>query len=173
MKKQVNNNLLNYDLPLAELLKLKGFDALPIRLWISKSLFTLTLYKNDKPIKTYPVVLGSDPENDKLMEGDGCTPEGIFRIRNKFPHPKWSRFIWIDYPNDQSWEKHQLSKQNGKIPPNATIGGEIGIHGVPDSDDALVDEGINWTAGCISLKTDDVKEIFEYVSPDTIIEIVK
>lgn len=39
---------------------------------------------------------------DKLMQRDKCTPEGIFSIRDKYPHNMWCRFMWIDYPSEDS-----------------------------------------------------------------------
>ncbi|MCB9232555.1 MAG: L,D-transpeptidase [Bacteroidia bacterium] len=140
---------------------------------IDKSDFVLTLYFDTVRVKSYPIVLGGNPADDKRMEGDGCTPEGIFGIRNKYPHAKWSRFIWVDYPNEDSWRKHNASKEAGEIPEDATIGGEIGIHGVPEGKDHLIDDGTNWTLGCISLKNADVEEIFNLLGPKSTIEIRK
>jgi murein L,D-transpeptidase YafK len=49
-------------------------------------------------IKQYPVVLGGNPVDDKLLQGDLCTPEGNFLIHAKYPHKSWEKFIWINYP---------------------------------------------------------------------------
>lgn len=68
-----------------------------------------------------------------------------------------------DYPNKESWRKHKDAKQKGLISQSATIGGEVGIHGTPKSEDYLIDDGINWTAGCISLKHKDVEEIYKII----------
>jgi len=62
---------------------------------------------------------------------------------------------------------------NGLIPKKATIGGEIGIHGVPKGYDYLIDEKENWTLGCISLKTNDINELYDAVSYHTKIYIFK
>ena len=124
-------------------------------------------------LNSYPVVLGPDPVNDKLMEGDGCTPEGIFGIRDKYPHRKWTRFIWLDYPNEESWKKFNKAKADGKIPQDATIGGEVGIHGVPPGKDCWIDKGENWTLGCISLKNADIVELYDFITSDMEIFIHK
>lgn len=168
-----DDSLLNYTLPLKSIIDSLGLKDKKVKLLISKSRYTLTFIANDKPLKTYPVVFGPNPVDDKRMEGDGCTPEGIFGIRNMYPHKSWSKFIWIDYPNEESWKKHRLSKQKGEIPETATIGGEIGIHGVPEENDALIEGRINWTAGCISLKTTDINELFDNISKSTKVEIIK
>lgn len=98
-----------------------GPETLSISIDISD--YQLTVFSGVKAIKTYPVVFGGNPIDDKLAQGDQCTPEGHFKIRGFYPHAKWSKFIWIDYPNDQSWRKHNKAGQNGEIPSTALIGG--------------------------------------------------
>ncbi len=92
----------------------------------------LTFYQGITPLKTYPIVLGNDPYNDKLCQGDTCTPEGVYRVRAKYPHSKWDAFIWLDYPNTQNWLKFAQAKKAGRLPPDADIGGQVGIHGTED-----------------------------------------
>lgn len=140
---------------------------------IDKSDYKLSACYKDKVIKEYPVVFGGNPEDDKLMQGDQCTPEGTFKMISKYPHKSWSKFIWIDYPNKDSWKKHNQAKKEGKIPMDAKIGGEIGIHGVPGNTDFLINYKNNWTLGCISLKNADVNEIYPYFNKSTVIEIKK
>jgi lipoprotein-anchoring transpeptidase ErfK/SrfK len=56
------------------------------------------------------------------------------------------------------------------VPANASIGGGIGIHGVEyDSGirDNYVENRINWTLGCISMKTQDVAELYEIIKVGT------
>ena len=163
-------DLLNYDRPLTQLLTVDS-DRTEVSILIEKSLKRLTLYYNKQPIKSYPMVLGGNPVGDKRQEGDYKTPEGIFKVRDLYPHTQWSKFIWLDYPNAQSWEKHLEAKKQGTIPVSATIGGEIGIHGVPQGSDYLIDEGTNWTWGCISLKNQDVDEIYGWLQVGTVIEV--
>ena len=77
----------------------------------------LTCYRGLTPLKTFPVVLGNDPFNDKLCQGDTCTPEGVYRVRAKYPHPRWDSFIWLDYPNTKNWLKFGRAKTGGAHPP--------------------------------------------------------
>ena len=81
-------------------------------------------------------------------------------------------YYWLDYPNHDSWSKHLQAKKSGKIKVSAYIGGEIGIHGVNPNADYLIDEGKNWTWGCISLKNKDVDEIYSLVIVGTIVKII-
>jgi len=163
----------NEDVPLDELLRDKNLKKSELSIEVSKSQYTLYIKHGSEIIKSYPVVLGPDPVNDKLMEGDGCTPEGRFRIRDKYPHRKWTYFIWLDYPNDDSRAKHKKAKREGKIPQDAEIGGEVGIHGVPEGCDSRISEGKNWTAGCVSLTNSDISELYKFIDTDMTILITK
>jgi L,D-transpeptidase catalytic domain len=148
------------------------FNKARISILIEKSKYRLTIYHDKQPIKSYPIVLGDRPLGDKFSEGDKRTPEGILHVMDLYPHPQWSKFLWLDYPNATSWHKHFTAKQNGEIPWYATIGREVGIHGVPANSDKLIDKQINWTWGCISLKTADVDEIYDVARAGTVVEIV-
>lgn len=131
---------------------------------IDKSDYELHVYDSKGWYATYPVVFGNNSLADKKMEGDRNTPEGNFRISSKRIHDKWHRFIAIDYPNKESWEKFNRRKQRGEIPSNAKIGGGIGIHGTWPHEDFQIDRYRNWTLGCISMKNEDVADLYRYVS---------
>ncbi|MCH2196429.1 L,D-transpeptidase [Kordia sp.] len=148
-------------------------DGTPIRILIDKSDYKLSIFAADTLVKEYHVVFGGNPVDDKEKEGDQRTPEGVFGVRDKYPHKKWSKFIWIDYPNAESWKKFNQRKADGVIKEGETIGGEVGIHGVPDGMDAMIDEKRNWTLGCISMKNKDVDEIYPYITKNTKITIQK
>jgi len=124
-------------------------------------------------LKQYPIVLGGNPVDDKLRQGDQCTPEGEFLVRAKYPHRSWDKFIWIDYPNENSWIKHKQAKQEGTIKEYEKIGGEIGIHGVPNGTDEIIDLGMNWTLGCISLKNRDINDFYPFIKKGTPVIIQK
>ncbi|PSB00513.1 L,D-transpeptidase family protein [Merismopedia glauca] len=143
-----------------------------ISILVEKSKYRLTVFYDLQPVKSYPIVLGTNPIGDKLAEGDRKTPEGIYRIRSLYPHPNWSKFIWLDYPTSQSWREHFQAKLTGKLNWLSTIGGEIGIHGVPSQKDSLINERSNWTWGCISLKNRDVDDIYQFVGDGTVVEIL-
>jgi len=160
---------LNYSIDIQELIPNLDVDSTSIL--IEKSEYKLTILYNGAKIKSYPVVFGSNPIDDKLREGDCCTPEGLFSVRDLYPHRSWSKFIWIDYPTSESWENHNSALAEGLIPQNSSIGGEIGIHGVPNGCDNLIDEKYNWTLGCISLKNSDVNEIYKIIKDGIKIEI--
>lgn len=144
-----------------------------IQMVVTKSHYRMDVVYDTTILKSYPVVFGFNALDDKLQQGDGCTPEGTFLIRSKYPHSSWSKFMWIDYPNKDSWVKHYQAKKDGKIPKNASIGGEVGIHGVPKGYDFLIDERENWTLGCISLKNNDVDELYQCIGARSLLIVKK
>ncbi len=168
-----NTSYTNYDVPLSELIKTLKLNPGKFKIHIEKRNYKLSIMYDSKVVKSYPVVFGVNPVDDKLCKGDGRTPEGTFKIVSKYDHSSWAKFIWIDYPNRDSWKKHRLAVKDGAIPVSSGIGGDIGIHGVPAGYDYVIDIRQNWTLGCISMKNKDVIEIFPYVTKITIIEITK
>ncbi|MDZ4758593.1 MAG: L,D-transpeptidase [Bacteroidota bacterium] len=79
----------------------------------------------------------------------------------KYPHDSWNYFLWFDYPNADSYKKFKDIKAKKLIPQDATIGGEVGIHGVPAGYDYLIVDGKDWTCGCISLTNEHIKKVYE------------
>jgi murein L,D-transpeptidase YafK len=146
-------------------------SAGPTVIVVRKLTRKLVLYQGVTPKKIYPVVLGLNPRADKLFQGDCCTPEGVYRVVTKFDHPRWSKFILLDYPNTQNWLQFGRAKRNGKLPPDAEIGGQVGIHGTHDASQNYM--GINWTRGCVSMLNRDVEDLYRHVTEKTLIIIKK
>lgn len=140
---------------------------------IDKSDYELSVYDEKGWYATYPVVFGANPLEDKKMEGDRRTPEGTFIIQGKKPHDKWSRFMHINYPTKESYQRFNSRKQRGEIPKTAKIGGAIGIHGTWPREDYQIDRYKNWTLGCISMKNKDVEELYRFIPVGTQVTIRK
>jgi murein L,D-transpeptidase YafK len=166
-----DQSVFNQQRSLQELLGSR-IDRQKVSILVEKSQHRLTIFYNLQPIKSYRVVFGNSPSGDKLYEGDRKTPEGVYSIRNLYPHSDWSKFIWLNYPTSQSWREHFRAKLAGEINWLLPIGGQIGIYGVPSGQDALIDRRSNWTWGCVSLKNQDVNEIYQVVNIGTLVEIV-
>jgi murein L,D-transpeptidase YafK len=144
-----------------------------IRLYVDKRSRLFHVMAGSEILKSYPCVLGENPVGDKFMQGDRRTPEGTFTFRDKYPHREWHKFVWVDYPNAESWKRFKERKRSKEIPESASIGGEIGIHGVPDGMDHWIMQGADWTWGCIALRNADLDEIYPYIKPKvTMIVIV-
>ena len=145
----------------------------PIVIYVSKLKHILQVKRGDSLLEAYKCVLGGNPVSDKKFEGDQCTPEGIFYISSKGLHRSWDVFMGIDYPTTDSWRKFEQNKAMGKVPPNARIGGSIGIHGLPSGHTDWIDKNVNWTLGCISLRNADVEKLYKLVEIGTEVIITK
>lgn len=140
---------------------------------IDKSDYELHVYDDEGWLITYPVVFGNKDQGDKMMEGDRKTPEGTFRIVSRRIHEKWCRFLALDYPTQESYERFKQRKAKGMIPKNARIGGSIGIHGTWPREDFAVDRFQNWTQGCISMKNEHVIQFYNMIPNGTKVTIRK
>ena len=144
-----------------------------LRLVVSKSQYKLNVYYRGKLIRSYKAVFGPRPTQNKCMEGDRCTPEGSFSIASKNPGSKYTRFMGISYPNDSARIRFNKLKAEGVIPATATIGGNVGIHGIWPGGDDMIELGVGWTDGCIALKNKDIEELFSFVGVGTQVIIKK
>lgn len=134
---------------------------------VNKSKYLVSVYYKRREIRQYRAVFGPDRLDDKMQEGDRKTPEGWFKVVAKKNHSTWERFILLDYPNATSYERFKERKAKGLIPQNASIGNSVGIHGIFKSGAQMIDLGIGWTDGCISLKPDDIIDLYRFVEPGT------
>lgn len=147
--------------------------ANPYTVVIDKSDYELQVFDAEGWLATYPVVFGNKNQADKKMSGDRLTPEGNFRITSKRGQYKWGCILGLDYPNAESMAKFRRRVANGEIPAGASPGGDIAIHGTWPGSDWVVDNYINWTEGCISLKNTDVEELFTMLPIGTRVTIRK
>jgi len=128
---------------------------------VIKSSYELQVFDKDGWYATYPAVFGSKSLDDKMMQGDRKTPEGTFHILSKRPHEKWDKIMDLDYPTSVDKAKFNERKSQGLIPKTARIGDGIAIHGTWAHDDLAVDQYQMWTNGCVSLKCEDMDEVYE------------
>lgn len=135
---------------------------------VDKPTRELALYRRGKLVKRYPVVLGRTPGR-KVFEGDRRTPSGLYHVLAKRPHPKYDRFLDLDYPNDGDMAQYDAALRYGVVPAvlghRRGTGGLIGIHGSDKPDFNRL--GIDWTFGCISLANRDVEELYDEVTTGT------
>lgn len=132
---------------------------------ISKSRFLLDIYYRKRKIRSYKVVFGPKPQENKMMKGDRRTPEGWYKVQEKHISGRYNKFIHIDYPNDSAYARFNKLKLQGAIPRDAEIGGDVGIHGVWKGGEDMIDMGIGWTDGCIAMKNTDVDDLYRIVKP--------
>lgn len=128
----------------------------------------LLLFRDGRMIREYPVALGENPVGHKRMEGDGRTPEGLYRLDWRNPESRFYRSIHISYPN-----KRDMARARAQ---NRDPGESIMIHGTPAwvpspewARQYLFRD--NWTDGCIAVTNDHMDEIWALVEDGTPIEI--
>jgi len=143
----------------------------PYYIVINKAKYELKVFDPKGWLATYPVVFGSSDLRDKLYSGDKKTPEGTFTIISKKVHSKWDRFMMLDYPTKESYDKFNERKNQGIVPSSAKIGGGIGIHGTWPHEDYQIDRFRNWTDGCISMRNKDVEELYNMIPVGTKVTI--
>lgn len=148
------------------------------RILVEKSRRTLTVFSNERPVKTYRIALGRKASGDKDREGDLRTPEGDFYVCAKNESSKFHRALGLSYPNNEDADRGLaaglISKREQRAivdavrhyrrPPwNTRLGGEIMIHGGG--------VGSDWTTGCIALSNADIEELFGRVPMGTPVEV--
>ena len=114
----------------------------------------------NKVLDDYRIRLGFAPEGHKRYEGDGKTPEGLYRIDRRNPNSRFHLSLGISYPNARDVA---AARALGKSP-----GGDIFIHGQrwptrKDKDD--------WTWGCIAVENKHIERIYAMVRDGTPIAI--
>ena len=133
------------------------------RIVVEKSARRMVVYDGAVALRHYPIALGFSPMGDKLREGDGRTPEGLFRIDRKNAGSAYTLSLGLDYPQA---EDRARAKAGGYDP-----GGDIMIHGQPN---AVPDETQlrgDWTAGCIALSNAAIREVFAAAEIGTVVEV--
>lgn len=144
-----------------------------VLLIVNKSKNNLQVYYRHRLIRTYKAVFGPKPMEDKCMAGDRCTPEGWFTIKSMKPYSKYHKFMLLSYPDDSAILRFNRLKEIGKIPKTAQIGGDVGIHGIWNKGDDMIEMGVGWTDGCVAIKNKDIDELYTFVVPGTRVYIRK
>lgn len=133
------------------------------RILIEKSARRMTAFRDGHRLKTYRIALGFAPDGDKRQQGDGRTPEGLFRVDRRNDRSAYHLSLGLDYPRPQ--DRARAAKLG--IDP----GGDIMIHGQPNqrpSGETLLGD---WTAGCVAISDAEIQELFAATAIGTPVEI--
>lgn len=132
---------------------------------VMKAEHKLLLMNRGETLKSYRISLGKSPKGPKQREGDHRTPEGYYWIDWRKTSDKYNLSMHISYPNI----KDQANARQAGVPP----GGMIMIHGTPINDEfpEWYFHTLDWTEGCIAMKNDDMREVWNLVKDGTLIEI--
>ncbi|MFN3282436.1 MAG: murein L,D-transpeptidase family protein [Tabrizicola sp.] len=133
------------------------------RIVIEKAARRMQLIQDGRAVRTYSIALGFAPEGDKERQGDGRTPEGEFTIDRRNSESAFHLSLGLDYPRPADRAR---AARAGYSP-----GGDIFIHGQPNS----LPEGFklrgDWTAGCIALTNAEMREVWAVTPLGTRVEI--
>jgi murein L,D-transpeptidase YafK len=135
------------------------------RVVVIKGTKTLSLYRGDYLLASYPVVFGGSPTDHKQQEGDGRTPEGKYLLDFKKADSAFHKAIHISYPNARDIES---AKGRGVAP-----GGSVMIHGQKNYFGWawFLTKHLNWTNGCVALANKDMDAVWEAIDAGTPVEI--
>lgn len=133
------------------------------RIVVEKAARRLVLLQGGKEVRVYRIALGFSPVGDKEKQGDGRTPEGVYRIDRRNDRSAYHLSLGLDYPQAQDRAR---AKAAGVSP-----GGDIMIHGQPNAlPDDMVLKG-DWTAGCIAVSNAEMREIWAATDAKTLVEV--
>jgi murein L,D-transpeptidase YafK len=138
-----------------------------VRIIVTKSERRLILLSEGRALLDARVALGRAPEGPKRRQGDGRTPEGLYRVCLVKPNGKYGKSLGLSYPNagdarrafaERAIDADELraiesAEAEGRRPPWGTaLGGEIYLHEGPVDAD--------WTQGCVALAPEDMARLF-------------
>ncbi|QIF00822.1 L,D-transpeptidase family protein [Roseimicrobium sp. ORNL1] len=135
------------------------------RVVVVKSSRELILFRESKVLKRYRVSLGRVPIGPKEREGDGKTPEGVYRITEHKRDSTCHLALRISYPGAKDIQR---AKAAGVSP-----GSDIMVHGIRNGWGFLgrSHRFTDWTAGCVAVTNPEIREILSAVPVGTVIEI--
>jgi len=138
--------------------------ALIDKVLVVKSERQLHLISRGEAVRSYRVSLGKQT-GPKQREGDQRTPEGFYWIDWRKTSDRFNLAMHISYPNAKDMARASAER----VPP----GSMIMLHGTPLDEEypEWFFHTLDWTEGCIALKNDDMREIWNLVKDGTLIEI--
>lgn len=143
-----------------------------MRIVIDKARRRLVLRQGRRTLYGCCVHLGSAPAGHKHREGDGRTPEGLYRVCSRNPRSKYYLALGISYPNARDAQAAMregridletycatIRAQRRRMRPDwdTSLGGWIMIHGEPDDGRSGVGD---WTAGCVAVRNSDMDVLY-------------
>lgn len=134
------------------------------RIVVQKAARRMMLFQDGKIVREYRIALGFAPLGTKDRQGDGRTPEGVFKIDRRNAASAYHLSLGINYPRPEDVAR---AAKGGYSP-----GGDIFFHGQPNAmPDGAVIPG-DWTAGCMALTDAEMREIWPVVPIGTAVEIL-
>jgi murein L,D-transpeptidase YafK len=129
------------------------------RIVVEKSARKLSVFANNKKLKTYRVALGRNPVGPKQREGDNKTPEGIYKIDGRNPRSSFHLALHVSYPSEE--DKLRAAERS------VSAGSDIMIHGIRNGLGWIgaFHRLKDWTVGCVAVTDKEIEELWR-VTPD-------
>jgi hypothetical protein len=132
---------------------------------VEKAARKMTLFYRGDSVAVFLVALGRNPAGHKERQGDGRTPEGLYRIDARNAASQYHLSLHVSYPS--AADRARAARQG------VGTGGNIMIHGLPP---AFANYGAghrawDWTEGCIALTDSEIEEVYSAVRLGAAIEI--
>lgn len=141
------------------------------RILVRKGDHSITLFAGETPVYKTTVAIGPGGAGPKLREGDKVTPVGRYHVVSKSPS-RYHVFLGLDYPNATDRARFASLKREGKLPKEATIGGDVGIHGSPPQAEwKPLHKTVDWTLGCVAVDDDEIETISKRTAVGTVVDI--
>lgn len=144
------------------------------RLVVDKGARRLVAYDGEREVARMRIAIGFGGAGPKRFEGDGRTPEGVYRIDRRHVSREFHRFLHVSYPNAADRRRYRELVEAGQVPRDADgelvgIGGAIGVHGTGGHD--WVPVGLRSTLGCVMVDDDEAEALYDAVVDGAVIEI--
>lgn len=146
------------------------------RLVVDKSQGRMWAYDGEQEVAVYRVAVGRGGAGPKQWEGDGRTPEGMYRIDERHRSQNFHRFLHVSYPAADDRRRYRALRVADELPREGRgpvgIGGAIGIHGTGDGFfRRTFGRSLNRTQGCIMVSNEEAIQLYSAVVPGARIEI--
>ncbi|WP_227367886.1 L,D-transpeptidase family protein [Halomonas sp. M20] len=159
-----------------------GSDDQAIWLLVDDQASTLHVYRGDQEIERFsPVSLGRGGARRLRFSGDRATPTGEFHVNWINLDSRFNIFLGLDYPtlahareareadilsDDEFYDYLSYYRRHGAPPQDTVLGGNIGIHGLGESDPVL-HRRFNWTDGCVAVTNQQIERLTDLVKLGT------
>ena len=136
------------------------------RVVVHKAERRLDVYAGGVLVASYPVSLGRHPVGPKQQEGDGRTPEGVYRLDYRKADSAYHRALHISYP---SADDARTAQARGVTP-----GGAVMIHGMRNGFGWIgrLHRFVDWTNGCVAMTDAEMDQLWAAVPDGTVVELV-
>ena len=135
------------------------------RIVVEKAARKLSVFRENRQLKTYMIALGANPIGMKEEEGDTKTPEGIYAIDYRNPKSDFHLALHISYPSAED-----IARATAR---SVSPGCDIMIHGLPNGQGWIgnLHREKDWTAGCIAVTDAEIEELWRITPDGTPVEI--